>query len=52
MISIDLANTELHRLRMQTCERIAKLMINGIKDDTFLFTQVLLQKSSHAISGC
>jgi hypothetical protein len=42
---IELAESELFRLRMQTCERIAKLMIDAVKDDDYLFTQVLLKRS-------
>ena len=43
---IELADSELFRLRMQACERIAKLMIDSVQDDEYLFTQVLLKRSS------
>lgn len=41
---IELAESELFRLRMQACERIAKLMIDSVQDDEYLFTQVLLKR--------
>ena len=41
---IDLADSELHRLRFQACERIAKLMIDSVHDDSYLFTDVLLRR--------
>ena len=41
---IELAESELFHLRMQACERIAKLMIDSVKDDEYLFTQVLLKR--------
>jgi hypothetical protein len=43
----DLADSELHRLRMQTCERMAKLMIDDMKEDAYLFTDVLLKRYIH-----
>jgi hypothetical protein len=44
MSLIDLADSELHQLRLQACERIAKLMIDSVKDDAYLFTDVLLKR--------
>jgi hypothetical protein len=41
---IELAESELHRLRIAACERIAKLMIDSVKDDNYLFTDVLLKR--------
>jgi len=41
----DLDESELNRLRMQACERMAKLMIDSItNDDAYLFTDVLLRR--------
>ena len=41
----DLDESELHRLRMQGCERMAKLMIDSItSNDAYLFTDVLLRR--------
>jgi len=41
----DLDESELNRLRMQGCERMAKLMIDSItNDDAYLFTDVLLRR--------
>ena len=41
---IELAESELFHMRMQTCERIAKRMIDSVQDDEYLFTQVLLKR--------
>jgi hypothetical protein len=40
----DLADSELYRLRVQACERMAKLMIDDVKDTAYLFTDVLLKR--------
>lgn len=41
---MELAESELHRLRFAACERIAKLMIDSVHDDAYLFTDMLLKR--------
>jgi hypothetical protein len=43
-VGIDLANAELHKLRFKTCETMARVMIDGVRDENFLFTQILLRR--------
>jgi hypothetical protein len=48
---MELAESELHRLRFAACERIAKLMIDSVQDDAYLFTDMLLKRYHGSIVG-
>jgi hypothetical protein len=40
----ELADADLHALRVTTCDRMAKLIIDSIDDDHYLFTDLLLKR--------
>jgi hypothetical protein len=40
----ELADADLHALRVTTCDRIAKLIIDSVNDDRYLFTDLLLKR--------
>jgi len=40
----DLTDSELHALRAVACDRIAKLIIDSISDDHYLYTDILLKR--------
>ena len=41
----ELADADLYALRVTTCDRMAKLIIDSIDDDRYLFTDLLLKRS-------
>jgi hypothetical protein len=41
----ELADADLYALRVTTCDRIAKLIIDSVNDDHYLFTDLLLKRS-------
>jgi hypothetical protein len=41
---VELADADLYSLRMVTCDRMAKLIIDSVEDDKFLFTDILLKR--------
>jgi hypothetical protein len=41
---MELADADLHHLRVTTCDRMAKLIIDSIDDDRYLFTDILLKR--------
>lgn len=40
----ELADADLYALRVTTCDRMAKLIIDSIEDDRYLFTDLLLKR--------
>ena len=40
----ELADVDLHDLRVTTCDRMAKLIIDSVDDDKYLFTDILLKR--------
>ena len=40
----ELADADLYALRVTTCDRMAKLIIDSIDDDHYLFTDLLLKR--------
>lgn len=40
----ELADADLHELRITTCDRMAKLIIDSVDDDKYLFTDMLLKR--------
>src|SRR5271167_1788556 len=41
---IELTDADLHKLRVTACDRMAKLIIDSVKDDRYLFTDLLLKR--------
>jgi hypothetical protein len=41
----ELADADLYALRVTTCDRMAKLIIDSVNDDHYLFTDLLLKRS-------
>jgi len=41
---MELADADLYALRVTTCDRMAKLIIDSVKDDRYLFTDILLKR--------
>lgn len=42
--SRELADADLYDLRVTTCDRMAKLIIDSVDDDHYLFTDILLKR--------
>jgi hypothetical protein len=40
----ELADADLYALRVATCDRMAKLIIDSVDDDRYLFTDILLKR--------
>jgi len=40
----ELADADLHGLRVTTCDRMAKLIIDSVDNDKYLFTDILLKR--------
>jgi hypothetical protein len=43
----ELADAELYDLRVVTCDRMAKLIIDSIDDEHYLYTDILLKRFHH-----
>ena len=41
---MELADADLYVLRVATCDRLAKLIIDSVHDDHYLFTDLLLKR--------
>jgi hypothetical protein len=40
----ELADADLYGLRVTTCDRMAKLIIDSVDNDKYLFTDILLKR--------